>query len=70
MGMLRRPCAVIMVGLVTMLGGVLWAQPAGVPFIQGTEASEESGEMIRREGAARRAMELGFSSVAALRPTT
>ena len=64
-GMLRRPCAVIMVGLVTMLGGVLWAQPAGVPFIQGTEASEESREMIRREGAARRAMELGFSSVAA-----
>jgi cellulose synthase operon protein C len=63
--MLRRSRAVILVGLVTMMGGVLGAQPSVVPFMDGASAQEESGDLIRREGAARRAMELGFSSVAA-----
>ncbi len=65
LGMLRRTRAVILVGLVTMLEVVLWAQPAVVPFMGGASAPDESGDSIRREGAARRAMELGFSSVAA-----
>lgn len=62
--MLRRPCAVILIGI-GMVVGSLRAQPTVVPLMAGAAVRAQPGATINQEGAARRAMELGFSSVAA-----
>lgn len=63
--MLGRSRAVILLGLVVMVGGGLRAQSTVVPLMAGATVAEGLGDEIGREGSARRAMELGFSSVAA-----
>ena len=63
--MLGRPRVVILLGMVLVIGGGLMAQPTLVPLMGGATTAEGLGDEISREGSARRAMELGFSSVAA-----
>ena len=63
--MLGRPRVVILLGMVLVIGGGLMAQPTVVPLMGGATTAEGLGDEISREGSARRAMELGFSSVAA-----
>ncbi len=63
--MLRGARAVILVGFVTLIGGVLGAQSSVTPFLGDQRVAENETDILRREGSARRAMELGFSSVAA-----
>lgn len=65
--MSKRPGAVLVLLLGVVLGLTLRAQPLSdpAPLMAGALAAEGVGHVIATEGAARRAMELGFSSVAA-----
>jgi cellulose synthase operon protein C len=64
--MRRRPSAVIffLVGLTLMPGARAQSEPGTTPLMAGASSAVREGDTIATEGAARRAMEMGFSSVA------
>lgn len=64
--MFGRPGAVLIILASAVLGSLVGAQSTAseAPLMAGAAVAEGAGDAIAREGAARRAMELGFSSVA------